>query len=474
MPSNCNLMDHQLACRKFVRRRRLTRCLHTVVGLGCLCLSMRAARAFIGIRPNLHSHGPQGAVPAKSPSRFAAAEGEQAPAVVEDVEASKPKNGNWFEETKDFWLDGVELFLSVEHDPAEEARAVVNQTELVERMIENQDAAISKKSYLKGQADAGLGEELGKLQGFVIAYWVMRLGRVFNKESVKKGLISSLTYGNFIFIAIFLRTVVPRLLLVTNMDDFLLVANEIGIPSKSNLVAALESLNSYEFLPKFGLYTLAFIAEKVTLISEVLPVQIGLKTIAPVIFGGLIPGALLSATAETVGAAVNFFIGRSFFTTRIREFSFFWETKPLGEAPWFGRLERAAEKDGFQLTLLLRLSHILPIPFDAYWYILGALPVGPLQFVGAHWLGCLKTAFLDACLGVLLLTSAGISLGGEEKSQIIAAESIAFAIVAFLVQSFATNLAKDILGLEDTLKEGPENGDVPDKPKQPGDGAASV
>jgi len=283
---------------------------------------------------------------------------------------------------------------------------------------------------------------------------MMCFGRIFNKDSVKKGFVSVLPHGNFILIAIFLRTVVPRLLLVSNMGDFLAVASEIGTPGKSNLVAALESLQSHDLLPKLGLYTLAFIVEKVMLISEVLPLQVCLKTIAPVLFGGLLPGALLSSTAETVGAAVNFFIGRAFFTQRVRALTFFWDTKPLGEAPWFGRLERAAEKDGFKLTFLLRLSHILPIPFDACWYILGALPVRPWEFVAAHWLGCLKTAFLDACLGMLLLTSAGLSVGGEETQHIIAAKSIAFAVVAFLLQSFATKLAKDILGLEDKAKDG--------------------
>lgn len=103
------------------------------------------------------------------------------------------------------------------------------------------------------------------------------------------------------------------------------------------------------------------------------------------------------------------------------------------------------------MTLLLRLSHILPVPFDSYWYILGALPVGVLEFVAAHWIGCLKTAFLDASLGLLLLTSV-VNFDGAEKQNIIVAESLGFAIVALLVQNFATTLVKDILGLEEDVK----------------------
>jgi len=144
---------------------------------------------------------------------------------------------------------------------------------------------------------------------------------------------------------------------------------------------------------------------------------------------------------------VNFFIGRSFFFQRLRDFQLPGEPK-LGEAAWFGRLERAAEKEGLKITLLLRLSHILPVPFDSYWYILGALPVGVGEFVVAHWVGCLKTAFLDASLGLLLLTSV-VNLEGAEKQNIIVAESVGFALVALLVQTFATGLVKDILGLDE-------------------------
>lgn len=39
-------------------------------------------------------------------------------------------------------------------------------------------------------------------------------------------------------------------------------------------------------------------------ISEILPVQIALKTMSPVVFGGLLPGALIAATCETIGATV--------------------------------------------------------------------------------------------------------------------------------------------------------------------------
>ncbi|CAE7209128.1 unnamed protein product [Symbiodinium microadriaticum] len=392
----------------------LRRCYLVLLALCGLSLA-RACTAFIGSRR-----------PNATTSLQRAAEAEV---------ATKPPKGNWFEETKAFW-DDLEVFMPLDEDTAPEAKALLNQTEKVERMTAEQEAVLAKKSYLRGKSDEALGEELNKLQSLSYEYWKMRVYRVFSKESVKEGFVSFLTYGNAIFILIFLRTVVPR---ISSLDDFFGFANEIG--------DVIRNISSYDTLFKALIYTVAFIVEKLTLISEILPVQVALKTMSPVVFGGLIPGALISATCETVGATVNFFIGRTFFFQRgLAELLH-------GVFVFRGfRLERAAEKEGLKMTLLLRLSHILPVPFDSYWYILGALPVGVPEFIVAHWVGCLKTAFLDASLGLLLLTSVVNLEEGAEKSNIIVAESVGFALVALLVQTFATGLVKDILGLEDEKK----------------------
>merc|ERR1711920_211043 len=211
-------------------------------------------------------------------------------------------------------------------------------------------------------------------------------------------------------------------------------------------------LQEYDFVPKFLIFTLCFIFEKLTLISEVLPIQVGLKTISPIIFGGLVPGALISATCETIGATVNFFIGRKVITNGLQEFEIFGDKK-LKKNAWFNRLEKAAEKDSFKLVLLLRLARIVPLPFDFQWYLLGALPIRAPEFFAAHWIGSLKTAFLDASIGLVLLTTAGVELAkGGASQNVIYFESAGFTVVAILVQTFATNLVKDILGLEEKKK----------------------
>jgi len=85
---------------------------------------------------------------------------------------------------------------------------------------------------------------------------------------VKEGLVSFLTYANVLFVIVFVRTVVPRLLLVSSMDDFLGIANELGIPSRQTLLDVLDQAKAYDILPKVGFFTLAFIFEKLTFISE--------------------------------------------------------------------------------------------------------------------------------------------------------------------------------------------------------------
>ncbi|CAE7793543.1 CPK3 [Symbiodinium sp. CCMP2456] len=186
------------------------------------------------------------------------------------------------------------------------------------------------------------------------------------------------------------------------------------------------------------------------MLTEFLPIQIALKTLAPIIFGGLVQGALASAATETLAAASNFIIGRSFLADKLRGFSVF-GSEPVGKASWFYSLERAAKDDGARLTLLLRLAPVLPLPFDSYWYLLGALDVGLGDFAAAHFVGCLKTAFLDASFGMLLLTSVGNdgSAVQSQAQQIVLVESIAFAVVAILVSTVATRLISELLGLED-------------------------
>merc|ERR1712039_744205 len=141
-------------------------------------------------------------------------------------------------------------------------------------------------------------------------------------------------------------------------------------------------------------------------------------------------------------------------TQRLRDFSLF-GGPPLSEASWYDKLVQVASSDGWKLTLLLRLAPVLPLPFDSYWYILGALPVSLVQFAIGHFLGCLKTAFLDASFGELLLTSVSLEAMEvkQQAQQIVLTETAGFAIVAVLIGTVATKLINDLLGLDGNEEE---------------------
>lgn len=369
----------------------------------------------------------------------------------------------WWNETGEF-IDALELFEEIDLNNETSSEAVVLRTQIA--LLEQfwAEVAAMKNETVAAQtrgrrpvyqnADRDLFGDLFKLlqplPGMIAGFtWVRGLG-ILNKRRVKKGLSSAIIYVNIALAAVFFRVVAPRLLAAGTIDELFDAAGMMGIPDRASLLAGLDQLATYGDEVKIGLYILIFAVEKVTMLSEFLPIQIGLKTIAPVIFGGLVQGALASAACETAAATVNFGIGRTLLTQRLREFSIF-GSQPMGEAAWFAALTRAASKDGLQLTLLLRLAPVLPLPFDSYWYILGALPVAVSDFALGHFVGCLKTAFLDASFGVLLLNAISPGSGDVQAGmqQVLVLETAAFAIVALLVSTVATRLINELLGLDE-------------------------
>ncbi|CAK9090900.1 unnamed protein product [Durusdinium trenchii] len=141
----------------------------------------------------------------------------------------------------------------------------------------------------------------------------MRFTSVFEKPQVKRGLSSTVVYANLALLAVFARVVAPRLLAADNLDEFFEAVEPLGVPDRASLMGILQSIADYDTALKITLYIAAFIVEKLLMLTEFLPIQIALKTLAPIIFGGLVQGALASATTETIAACCNFIIGRNFF-----------------------------------------------------------------------------------------------------------------------------------------------------------------
>ncbi|CAK9018274.1 Hypothetical protein SCF082_LOCUS14009 [Durusdinium trenchii] len=368
--------------------------------------------------------------------------------------------GRWFNQTWEFF-DALEIWNapSLQEDKRPEA---VELASLVEQMLtltngtkpaSSADATAAAKDKKSKKEVARI---LGLLPAATLAYYRMRFTSVFEKPQVKRGLSSTVVYANLALLAVFARVVAPRLLAADNLDEFFEAVEPLGVPDRASLMGILQSIADYDTALKITLYIAAFIVEKLLMLTEFLPIQIALKTLAPIIFGGLVQGALASATTETIAACCNFIIGRNFFKDKLEGFSVF-GSEPLGKALWFNKLQKAAKEDGARLSLLLRLSPVLPIPFDSYWYLLGALPVELWDFAAAHFAGCLKTAFLDASFGMLLLTSVGNdgSVVQSQAQQIVLVESVAFAIVAVLVSTVATRLINELLGLDEEEPQEP-------------------
>ena len=101
----------------------------------------------------------------------------------------------------------------------------------------------------------------------------------------------------------------------------------------------------------------------------------------PVVMGG----ALL-------GAAAAFALTRFFFRERA--------SRLLCSDKRLAAVERAVEEDAFRLTVLVRLSPVMP--FGLYNYLAGAMPMGPLTFLSASFLGL----FVRVTLGVFLAQGA--------------------------------------------------------------------
>ncbi|CAL1126789.1 unnamed protein product [Cladocopium goreaui] len=366
--------------------------------------------------------------------------------------------GRWWNETYEFF-DALEIWNapSLKEDKRPEA---VELHDLVERML---DLTNGTKPKTSAEAKAAAKDESSKqevsrilelLPAATIAYYRMRFVSVFEKPPVKRGLSSTAVYANLALLAVFARVVAPRLLAADNLDEFFEAVQPLGVPDRASLMGILQSIADYDTGLKILLYVAIFIVEKLFMLTEFLPIQIILKTLAPIIFGGLVQGALASAATETLAACCNFLIGRNFLKDQLEGFSIF-GSEPLGKAEWFGKLQKAAKEDGLRLALLLRLSPVLPIPFDSYWYLLGALPLALPDFAIAHFAACLKTAFLDASFGMLLLTSVGNdgSVVQTQAQQIVLVESIAFAVVAVLVSTVATRLINELLGLDEVTPE---------------------
>jgi uncharacterized membrane protein YdjX (TVP38/TMEM64 family) len=139
-------------------------------------------------------------------------------------------------------------------------------------------------------------------------------------------------------------------------------------------------------LGTFGalVYSLAYVVGTVLLFPGTL------LTVGSGFLYGLFMGVVLVSPASVLGATIAFLLARSFAGD--------WVRKQVSKYPRFEIIDRAVEKNGFRVVLLMRLEPVF-IPFALLNYALGLTRVRLRDYVLASWIGMLPATTLYVYLG---------------------------------------------------------------------------
>ncbi|CEM12685.1 unnamed protein product [Vitrella brassicaformis CCMP3155] len=204
---------------------------------------------------------------------------------------------------------------------------------------------------------------------------------------------------NAVIIVAILRTVLVRAVTLQGAVGLPDLLSEFGFPDISTVRPVFEQLSALDYSTKCGAIFVILLVERLLCLSEWVPFGTLVAFLSPLLFGGLLPGIVTSNALGTASASVNFLIGRYI----LRD----WVAGRWGEQGWFRRLNGVMgdRLEGFKVALLLRFAPILPIPFDAHWYVLGLTSLPLEMFLAAYFLGSLKVNIVDGIIGDQLLSS---------------------------------------------------------------------
>lgn len=118
-----------------------------------------------------------------------------------------------------------------------------------------------------------------------------------------------------------------------------------------------------------------------------LPLTLG----AGFIYGAVI-GTLVVSPASVAGASLAFLIARYL----ARD----WVTRRLKKYPQAATIDRAIEKNGFKVVVLLRLQPVLP--FNMLNYALGLTSIRLRDYMLASWIGMFPATVLYVYLGSIM------------------------------------------------------------------------
>eukprot|EP00747_Dinoflagellata_sp_TGD_P018919 gnl/TRDRNA2_/TRDRNA2_126820_c0_seq1.p1 gnl/TRDRNA2_/TRDRNA2_126820_c0~~gnl/TRDRNA2_/TRDRNA2_126820_c0_seq1.p1 ORF type:complete len:474 (-),score=75.81 gnl/TRDRNA2_/TRDRNA2_126820_c0_seq1:91-1512(-) len=301
--------------------------------------------------------------------------------------------------------------------------------------VDNATEAVSLRAALEAE-----NKNLSLIWKASGAYNDMRWKRMTSSKAVKKNAGTAIGVVNGAIVLVVLRTLVPRILAAEGAGDLSELAQMFGLPPKEELVRQLKELQEIPFLLKVAVYFGVFSVEKILMLSEFIPATVVFPALAPALFENFALGCLVSVGASTAAAGINFKIGENFLSERVENYQ--WQEQPkIKDSDWYKKIQVAVKKDPFKIAFLLRLAPILPIPFDAHWYVCGVTRMDFAKFMAAYALGTLKPVFIDAYFGSLL-TDPIVDPSVQQQTKVV----LFLEIVLILVASFvATNLATSTL-----------------------------
>jgi uncharacterized membrane protein YdjX (TVP38/TMEM64 family) len=120
---------------------------------------------------------------------------------------------------------------------------------------------------------------------------------------------------------------------------------------------------------------------------------------------GLERGLAVVSIGSTAGATAAFLVGRHLGRD--------WVRRRIGERRTFAGIDRAIEREGLEVVLLLRLSPL--VPFNALNYALALTGVRLRDYVLGSWVGMLPGTLLYVWLGAGARSLAAIATGTAER-----------------------------------------------------------
>lgn len=148
---------------------------------------------------------------------------------------------------------------------------------------------------------------------------------------------------------------------------------------------------------------------------------------------GLGWGFLLAAVVEWVAMALQFYLARSLFKTRIESF--------LAKHARFRAIDNAISRQGFRIAFLLRLG---PVPFSPLSYALSVSGISFRTYMLAS-LGMLPTLFPVVYYGMVAQHLTKLATGTENDGWVHYTTMIVSVVVFIFVTAYITRVASKAL-----------------------------